>query len=185
MFNRVSQLFDKKGNIMKNIMFLLVLLGQTVWASDNFAMTRQEFVQAFQEKPKTRGIQPDRGVVGIVQDQRPSVNVLIHFDYNSATIKNDSEKLLKDIANAFQNELKDSVFIIAGHTDSDGSENYNIVLSQKRANSIRNFLLNQGVNYKQMRTEAFGKSKPIADNNTEIGKAKNRRVEFIRIGRLD
>jgi len=170
---------------MKNIMFLLILCGQAAWAADNFATTRQEFVQALQEKPKTRSFQPDRGVAGIVQDQRPSVNVLIHFDYNSAMIKSGSEKFLKEIASALQNELKDSVFVIAGHTDSDGSENYNIVLSQKRANSIKNFLLKQGANYKQIRTESFGKSKPIADNNTETGKAKNRRVEFIRIGRLD
>lgn len=171
---------------MKNIIFLLIcFIGQSVWAADNFATTRQEFVQAFQEKPKTRGFQPDRGVEGIVQDQRPNVNVLIHFDYNSATIKSDSEKFLKEIASALQSELKESVFVIAGHTDSDGSEDYNIALAQKRAISIKNFLLNQGVNYNQMRTESFGKSKPIADNNTEIGKAKNRRVEFIRVGRLD
>jgi len=67
---------------------------------------------------------------------------------------------------------------INGHTDSVGTNTYNFNLSRKRALSIANFLVNQGVARSRMQTYGFGSTKPIAPDSTETGRAKNRRVEF-------
>ena len=69
-------------------------------------------------------------------------------------------------------------FEIDGHTDSDGSDEYNQVLSEKRANSVKNFLVSQGVTA-EITTKGYGESKPVASNDTAEGKQKNRRVEII------
>ncbi len=67
--------------------------------------------------------------------------------------------------------------MIEGHTDSVGSEAYNMGLSKRRAESVASYLASQGVNLgNRFATEAFGESKPIASNDTEAGRAENRRV---------
>ena len=67
---------------------------------------------------------------------------------------------------------------ISGHTDSDGEEADNILLSQKRTQSVKDFLVKMGVSPDQMTTVGYGESKPIMTNDTPEGKAKNRRVEI-------
>ena len=67
---------------------------------------------------------------------------------------------------------------VYGHTDSTGSDDYNQSLSQRRANSVANYLAVRGVNQQRMLATGFGESRPIADNSTETGRAQNRRVEI-------
>jgi outer membrane protein OmpA-like peptidoglycan-associated protein len=67
---------------------------------------------------------------------------------------------------------------ISGHTDSDGEENNNQVLSEKRAAAVKDFLINEGCNADRIVTIGYGESKPIMSNDTEQGRAKNRRVEL-------
>ncbi|MFN8293242.1 MAG: DUF5723 family protein [Chitinophagales bacterium] len=67
---------------------------------------------------------------------------------------------------------------IEGHTDSDGDEQKNLVLSQKRAEAVKRYLIGKGVDGAKLETEGFGETKPIADNKTKEGKQKNRRVEM-------
>jgi outer membrane protein OmpA-like peptidoglycan-associated protein len=67
---------------------------------------------------------------------------------------------------------------ISGHTDNISSKSFNKELSKKRANSVANYLIKKGIDRKRFTTEGFGYSKPIADNKTEKGRQKNRRVEF-------
>ena len=67
---------------------------------------------------------------------------------------------------------------LAGHTDSVGSEAYNQQLSQRRAESVRNYLLDLGVDPDQLTAVGYGESKPIRSNDTEEGRERNRRVEF-------
>jgi outer membrane protein OmpA-like peptidoglycan-associated protein/opacity protein-like surface antigen len=68
---------------------------------------------------------------------------------------------------------------IVGHTDNNGNEAANLELSKKRANTVMTYLLNKGVKSNQMKAYGLGQTKPIATNETEVGKAQNRRVEFI------
>lgn len=78
--------------------------------------------------------------------------------------------------------MKDSpelLLRLEGHTDNTGSESFNQQLSKKRADAVKSYLVNQSISGDRITTEGFGSSKPIADNNTSDGRAKNRRVEFI------
>ena len=69
---------------------------------------------------------------------------------------------------------------ISGHTDNIGSEVYNEILSQKRADSVVKFLLKKGINKNRLTAKGYGQSKPIDTNETDIGRANNRRTEFNR-----
>lgn len=68
--------------------------------------------------------------------------------------------------------------LVAGHTDSTGSEEFNQTLSERRANAVKNIILAQGVAADRLTTIGFGESSPIADNNTDYGRQQNRRVEI-------
>ena len=67
---------------------------------------------------------------------------------------------------------------IEGHTDNVGNPTYNLTLSQRRANAVRQYFEEQGIEVERLKATGFGQEKPIADNKTATGKAKNRRVEL-------
>ena len=67
---------------------------------------------------------------------------------------------------------------IQGYTDSTGAENYNLMLSQKRADSVMDFLVNRGIDPGRLSAKGYGSANPVASNDTAEGRAKNRRVEF-------
>ena len=111
------------------------------------------------------------GVVYVMED--------IYFDVNKATIKPESEVRLNKVLKTLQT-YSDITVEISGHTDSDGSAKSNQKLSEARANAVRDWLVRQGVDAKRITTIGYGEDKPIADNKTKEGKAKNRRIEFTR-----
>ncbi|MFL5318093.1 MAG: OmpA family protein, partial [Myxococcaceae bacterium] len=104
----------------------------------------------------------------------------ILFDTGKDTIKPESEPLLNEIVKLLSGhpELKISV---EGHTDNVGDKKANMTLSQKRAESVKKWLAGKGVDGKRLSTKGFGDTKPVADNRTEEGKAKNRRVELVKV----
>ena len=71
------------------------------------------------------------------------------------------------------------VVVVEGHTDSIGSDAYNMKLSQRRANTVRDYMVKKGISPSRIKTEAFGETKPIASNKTAEGRAQNRRVEIV------
>lgn len=100
----------------------------------------------------------------------------INFALGSATIQSSSYKLLNRIANAAK-ECKDSVITIHGYTDSSGDVNANIKLSLARTKSVGKYLIGKGVR-QEIRVIGNGPKDPIATNDTDEGRAKNRRIEF-------
>jgi len=102
----------------------------------------------------------------------------IYFDKEKATPKPDSEATLESLFEYLETN-PDEVIIIAGHTDSDGSAAYNQELSEQRALSIKNWLVNKGIDPERLKYKGLGENSPVAANNTEAGKALNRRVEII------
>ncbi len=99
------------------------------------------------------------------------------FDYNSERINPDFHFNLDQIAIAL-NESGTSI-TVAGHTDSVGSRGYNQALSQRRAESVKSYLVSKGIQSTKIQAIGYGESKPIADNETNEGQAKNRRVEIV------
>lgn len=99
------------------------------------------------------------------------------FDFDKSTIKPEAAAILDRLV-AFMNENKDKRVNLAGHTDSIGTEAYNQKLSERRANSVASYITKKGIDASRVTAQGFGETKPIADNKTREGRAKNRRVEI-------
>ncbi|PKN20350.1 MAG: hypothetical protein CVU71_00725 [Deltaproteobacteria bacterium HGW-Deltaproteobacteria-6] len=110
----------------------------------------------------------------IIEKGRTTLNVL--FDTNKAIIKKNSFKDVDNLVSVMKQYPELNV-VIEGHTDNVGSAAYNKKLSQKRANAVKAYMVKKGIDAKRLTAEGFGLEKPIADNKTKAGKAKNRRVE--------
>ena len=105
----------------------------------------------------------------------------ILFDVNSATIKPESYGTLKEMANVLK-EYADLKVKIVGHTDADGADAANLDLSKRRAASVKVALAKEfGIDESRMETDGKGEGEPIDKNDNPVGKANNRRVEFIKI----
>jgi outer membrane protein OmpA-like peptidoglycan-associated protein len=102
----------------------------------------------------------------------------IYFNPNKADVKPAMQMQLTKIAQALA-AVPDQKLLIEGHTDSDGPNEYNLSLSESRAESVQKILLAGGIAAERMEIKGFGESKPIAGNSTPAGKAQNRRVEIV------
>ena len=100
----------------------------------------------------------------------------IMFDVDRAVLKNQYTGELSELSTIL-NKYEDTNILLEGHTDSTGSEEYNLELSKKRAQSVANYLSTQKVNPTRFTIMGYGESQPIASNETEEGRAQNRRVE--------
>ena len=101
----------------------------------------------------------------------------VYFDTNKYNINDDSEVLLNKLSKILV-EYPDTNVLVVGHTDSTGADEYNMTLSKNRANSVTHFFTNKGLSVQRFTTSWFGEEKPLADNTTTEGRAKNRRVNL-------
>ena len=104
----------------------------------------------------------------------------IRFDVNKATLRPESMGVINKICKLML-EHEEINFSVEGHTDSDGEESHNLSLSQDRALTVLNKLVEMGISQNRLTAKGFGESMPITGNNTPEGKANNRRVEFVKI----
>jgi len=101
----------------------------------------------------------------------------VYFDTNKSDIKGASAVTLDKLAGIFK-EYPKSIILVEGHTDSDGAAEYNLGLSQRRAQAVTDYLVNKGISSGRFTTKWYGEEQPIDDNSTAAGKANNRRVEM-------
>ncbi len=101
----------------------------------------------------------------------------IGFAYNKSTLTTQSFNILNKIKDSLLQKPHLKIEIV-GHTDNIGSENYNLKLSENRADTVKEYLVKQGIFQERIITKGYGESKPIASNNLEEGREKNRRTEF-------
>lgn len=112
----------------------------------------------------------------IVKDYLETYELHVHFKTNEHEL--DLEDL--HVLSALYQKMKDNNVMrieIAAHTDNVGHDKYNMRLSQRRADAVRDYLLGEGIDPSRIVSKGYGETQPLADNNTEEGRAKNRRVE--------
>ncbi len=122
---------------------------------------------------------PDEGkVVVFVKDEKIEILQKVHFATGKADILPDSFGLLDQVAQILKVNPKIKIIQIEGHTDSLGADKLNQQLSEKRAESVKAYLVNRGTQPERLQTKGFGESQPIDSNKTPTGRENNRRVEF-------
>ncbi len=123
----------------------------------------------------------EQAEAGRVQGDLDVLTVTFKSDYlfsvNSSILQAGAYDEIDRVAQVL-NKFPQTTIQIAGHTDSTGSETYNMQLSQRRADAVKNALIGRGVNPARMTTIGYGESKPVATNATEAGRQQNRRVEI-------
>ncbi len=125
------------------------------------------------EKLESTGVSVTRNGDNIILNM-PSA---ITFDVNSSALKANFFSVL-DSVNLVLKEYKSTLVTVAGHTDSSGADDYNMRLSQQRAQTVATYLNNNGVATERLAAVGYGESQPVASNDTAEGKARNRRVEI-------
>lgn len=101
----------------------------------------------------------------------------INFDFDSYVIKKESYSALDEAVKVLK-KYDEMLFVVEGYTDDVGSDAYNLNLSRERAKSVMNYFVSKGIPANRISSTGYGESKPIASNETEEGRAKNRRVEI-------
>lgn len=130
--------------------------------------------------PNVKGTVANNGCPEVTEAVQATLNEYaktILFDTGKATIKAQSADVLRDIIGILK-EYPTSKFTVEGHTDSVGSETLNQRLSDSRANSVKEYLVENGIDAFRLSALGYGESKPIDSNSTKAGRANNRRVEI-------
>jgi len=144
------------------------IAGTAVGAAIGYKLDQQE--KELNKIPNTTVTRKEDKLVVTMSDA-------ILFDVNSAALKPQSMITLDQMADVMV-KYPDSDILIKGHTDSTGSEKYNQELSERRSQSVKNYLVSKGVSESRITAIGFGKTMPIASNDTAEGREKNRRVEI-------
>jgi outer membrane protein OmpA-like peptidoglycan-associated protein len=119
-----------------------------------------------------------------IVEEKIEISEKVQFAYNEAKILHASDDLLNDVATVMKQHPEVKKIRIEGHASAEGSDDYNKDLSDRRAKAVMEFLVNAGIATDRMEAIGYGEERPIADNETEEGREKNRRVEFNIIARL-
>ncbi|KAA8731145.1 OmpA family protein [Acinetobacter qingfengensis] len=147
------------------------LIGAVVGGAGGYVLDQRE--KRLKEQLAGSGVSVDRhedGSIGLVMPGN------ITFATNDATINANFYSTLNKVAQQL-NDGKVAV-VVSGYTDSTGNDSINIPLSQRRAQAVANYLIQQGVPSNRINAQGYGSSNPIADNTTAAGKQQNRRVEL-------
>jgi outer membrane protein OmpA-like peptidoglycan-associated protein len=143
---------------------------QTAVAQNQAAAAKGELADAQKELADLKAKQTDRGMVLTLGD--------VLFDTGRATLKPGADRDMDRLAQALKDNANTRV-IIEGHTDSVGSEDYNLALSERRAEAVGSALRSRGVPADRFEIKGLGKAFPVASNDTESGRQQNRRVEIV------
>ena len=139
-------------------------------AKSSAAAAQSELANARQELQDLQAKQTDRGMVMTLSD--------VLFDTGQATLKPGADRALDRLAQ-FLKDSPNSAVLIEGHTDSVGTDDYNLALSQRRAQSVADALSSRGISSDRIQTKGLGKAYPVASNDTQAGRQQNRRVEIV------
>lgn len=145
------------------------------------ALATEKSARLAAEKRAKEALQALEDVANVQQDARGMTITLsgaVIFKTGSSELRDVAKTRLSDVADALEGYPDDPI-VVEGHTDSRGPEGYNQQLSQKRADSVRSYLISQGVTPDRITAVGKGESEPMASNDSAEGRANNRRVEII------
>ncbi len=148
------------------------ILGATVGGAAGAVIGRRMDKQAEEMKRQMPNAQVERVGEGI----KITFGSDILFDVDSYALKSETKQQLLDFAKTL-NKYQDTDIKIEGHADATGSEDHNLKLSKQRADAVSSFLESQGVKTSRVDETGYGEAQPVADNSTEAGRRKNRRVD--------
>lgn len=181
------------------IAVLTILFSGNATSQDvvTFQTTSEEMVKELTREPvkyrsifqKKRAIQVVKKENNVVQESTvmitegqdvPKLKLKIEFDYNSAALKGSSYQILQEVGQALTSDsLSHKTILINGHTDSDGTDAYNLQLSYKRAESVKSYLISEfNIPSHKLQVQGFGEGLPLLPNTNSGNKQINRRVEF-------
>jgi outer membrane protein OmpA-like peptidoglycan-associated protein len=143
--------------------------GAAVGAAIGHRMDKQE-----QELRQIEGVEVTRPSEGEINVQLTND---ILFDYNSSALRSASRTTLNELATNFE-QYPDNRIVVEGHTDSSGTDVYNQKLSEQRASSVADYLIDRGVAARSITVYGYGESRPKSSNDTPEGRQLNRRVEI-------
>ncbi len=146
------------------------------------ALAEKDSLLALQKAEAEKKLEALRSkTISVYKDARGTILSMsdILFETGKADLKPELKENLAEIAGILKNLLTESSVVIEGHTDNVGGEQINQFLSDKRALSVLDYLVERGVDKKRLKSVGYGLSRPVADNNTDEGRSKNRRVELV------
>ncbi len=151
------------------------LIGAAVGGGAGAIIGNQMDKQAREIKNTIPGAQVERSEEGIqvILDEQSE----IRFDFDKSSLTDSAKLNLNKFVTIF-NKYPDTNILIVGYTDSKGSEEYNKKLSERRAESVAQYLISNGIAASRLTSKGMGEEEPKASNDTEEGRAENRRVEF-------
>jgi outer membrane protein OmpA-like peptidoglycan-associated protein len=121
-------------------------------------------------------LEPSRDQYSANQSSEPLSDETLLFAFDSADLSDDAKEVLDDLISALDGRESVQTITIRGYADATGPEEYNEQLSQRRAESVRNYLRDKGIQADNWNVEAFGEENPVASNDDERGRRENRRV---------
>ena len=150
------------------------VLGAVVGGAAGNVIGRKMDKQAKEIKETLPGAEVERVGEGIKVTMKENI---VNFAFDSSNLTSAAKTDLDKLAKVLKNN-PDTNINIYGHTDSKGSDSYNLALSERRANAVKSYLSSKGISSSRMIATGMGESNPVATNDTESGRAQNRRVEF-------
>ena len=150
------------------------IIGATVGGATGAVIGKKMDKQAEEIKEEVPGAKVERVGEGIVVEFSNAVL----FGFDQSDISSQAETTLNDLITIL-NKYPDTDLEIQGHTDNTGTADYNMGLSQRRAQSVANYLTNHNISSRRVKTIGFGETAPKYSNDTETGRSQNRRVNFL------
>lgn len=173
-----------KSNFTVSIVIVLALITFQACKTKKLAQQPAPVKPAEQPAPVVAAPQPAPAAPVATPPPAPKPDYSfnnVQFDFNSSVLKTESYPILDKAA--LNMKMDPSVkFNLSGYASIEGTEEHNMQLSEDRANSVKQYLVNSGVSGDNLTAKGFGTANPVGDNNTEAGKELNRRVEISLVG---
>jgi len=171
--------------VILSVMFFTVSCTKKVVQNEPEPMTQSEVSKApdksAMEAEQAKRLQEDRLRAEAATREAAEnafVNEIIHFSFDSALLSDQAQHILNDKADYLRTNSGVTV-TVEGHCDERGTDAYNIALGERRAESVKNFLVDLGISANRLKTISYGEERPIAMGQDEASWAKNRRAQFM------